>query len=229
VSPLAVIPRIDVLQLARVDAVPEFHPDYDTFTPFPVHGFVIHHPDGPIVVDTGVGFGSDLIDSLYPHQFVSLVDELNRCGVDERDVQLIVNSHLHFDHCGQNHALECPIAVQHAELEAAREPHYTVDDWAMIPARRLRVLHGDTDLTIGVRALLTPGHTPGHQAVVINSTEGVVVIAAQCIFRRDAWNGETEAANLHHADWRDVAAHSIARLQTLHPRRVLLSHDHAIE
>lgn len=163
-----------------------------------------------------------------PHQSVSLVDELNRCGVDERDVQLIVNSHLHFDHCGQNHALSCPIAVQHAELEAARQPHYTVDDWAAIPEHRMRVLDGDTDLSTGVQALLTPGHTPGHQAIVINSTEGVVLIAAQCIFRRDAWNGGIEAANLHDDEWRAEAAHSVARLQALHPRRVLLSHDHAI-
>lgn len=227
-SLLVAMPRIDVLQLARVNAVPQFHPEYDTFTPFPVHGFVIHHPDGAIVVDTGIGYGSDLIDSLYPHQSVSLVDELNRCGVDERDVQLIVNSHLHFDHCGQNHALSCPIAVQHAELEAARQPHYTVDDWAAIPEHRMRVLDGDTDLSTGVQALLTPGHTPGHQAIVINSTEGVVLIAAQCIFRRDAWNGGIEAANLHNDEWRAEAAHSVARLQALHPRRVLLSHDHAI-
>lgn len=223
------MPRIDVLQLARVSAVPQFHPEHDTFTPFPVHGFVIHHPDGAIVVDTGIGYGNDLIDSLYPHQSALLVDELNRCGVDERDVQLIVNSHLHFDHCGQNRALSCPVAVQHAEVEAAHRPHYTVDDWATIPEHRLRVLDGDTDLSTGVRALLTPGHSPGHQAIVINSTEGVVVIAAQCIFRRDAWHGGIETANLHDDGWRAEAARSVARLHALRPDRVLLSHDHAIE
>ena len=228
VSALIVMPRIDVLHLAWVNAVPEFHPEYRTFTPFPVHGFVIHHPDGAIVVDTGIGYCNDLIDSLYPHQAVSLVDELNRCGVDERDVQLIVNSHLHFDHCGQNHALSCPIAVQHAEHEAARQTLYTVDDWATIPAQRARVLDGDAELCAGVQALLTPGHTPGHQAIVVNSADETVVIAAQCIFRRDAWNGTIETSNLHDDDWRTEAAQSVARLQALHPSRVLLSHDAAI-
>ena len=223
------MPRIDVLQLARVNGVPEFHPEHHTFTPFPVHGFVIHHPDGAIVVDTGIGYGNDLIDTLYPHHSMSLIDELNRCGIDERDVQVIVNSHLHFDHCGQNHSLDCPIAVQHAELEAARQPRYTVDEWATIPAHRARVLDGDTDLVDGVRVLLTPGHTPGHQAVVINSADETVLIAAQCIFRRDAWHGDTEIANLHGQEWREDAANSIARLRELNPRRVLLSHDLAIE
>jgi N-acyl homoserine lactone hydrolase len=151
-----------------------------------------------------------------------------RC-VDERDVQLIVNSHLHFDHCGQNHSLTCPIAVQDAELQAARLPRYTIDEWAVIPAHRARVLDGDTDVCDGVRVLLTPGHTPGHQAVVISSFDATLVIAAQCIFRRDAWDGEIEMANLHGHEWRDQAADSVARLRALKPDRVPLSHDMAIE
>lgn len=228
-SGLRTMPRIDVLELARVNGVPEFHPEHHTFTPFPVHGFVIHHPDGPIVVDTGIGRGNDFIDSLYLHASVSLVDELHRCGVDERDVQLIVNSHLHFDHCGQNHALACPIAVQAAELEAAGQPHYTVDDWATIPEHRAQVIDGDVDLCDGVRVLLTPGHTPGHQAVVINSLDGTSLIAAQCIFRRDAWHGDIEGTNLHAPEWHDQAAESVARLRALNPHRVLLSHDIGIE
>jgi N-acyl homoserine lactone hydrolase len=229
VSTLKTIPRIDVLELERVDAVPEFHPEHHTFTPFPVYAFLVHHPDGAIVVDTGIGDGNDLIDALYPHRSVALIDELHRCGVDERDVQLIVNSHLHFDHCGQNHALSCPVAVQQTELEAARQPHYTVTDWAAIPADRARVLDGDAELCTGVRALLTPGHTPGHQALVITATDDVVVIAAQCIFRRDAWHSGVETANLHDDSWHAAAGESIARLRALRPRRVLLSHDLPIE
>lgn len=222
------MPRIDVLELARVVGVPEFHPEYRTFSPFPVHAFVIHHPDGIILVDTGIGVGDEFIDALYPHESVSIIDELHRCGVDERDVQMIVNSHLHFDHCGQNHALACPIAVQRAELEAARQPHYSVDDWASVPTERARVFDGDALLCDGVQVLLTPGHTPGHQAVVITAEEGTVVIAAQCVFRRDAWSDDVEEANLHGPEWRDQAANSVERLRRLHAHRVLLSHDLAI-
>jgi N-acyl homoserine lactone hydrolase len=225
VSDLVSMPRIDVLELARVEAVPEFHPEYHRFVPFPVNAFLIHHPDGVIVVDTGIGYDSDLIDALYPHTSVALLDELHRCGVDERDVRLIVNSHLHFDHCGQNHALSCPVAVQHAELEAAREPLYTVQAWATVPADRERMLNGDTELCAGVRVLLTPGHTPGHQALVIKAGGEVVVIAAQCVYRRAAWHGEIEPSNLHDEGWRIEAAESVARLRGLNPRRVLLSHD----
>jgi N-acyl homoserine lactone hydrolase len=223
------MPSIDVLTLALVSAVPEFHPERDSFRPFPVHGFLVHHPDGPIVVDTGIGVGNSVIDSLYPHESVSLVEELHRCGVDERDVQLIINSHLHFDHCGQNHAVACPVMVQEAEVTAARQPHYTVDEWAAVPTHRLHVVDGDADVCDGIQVILTPGHTPGHQAVVIRSTDDVVVIAAQCIFRREAWLGEAETSNLHGPEWHADAARSVARLRALQPTRVLLSHDAAIE
>lgn len=44
------LPAVDVLRLGTVTAVPEFHPLHGTGQPFPVHGFVVHHPDGPVVV-----------------------------------------------------------------------------------------------------------------------------------------------------------------------------------
>lgn len=222
---LATAPRIDILRLARVTGLPEFHPEHDTFRPFPVNGFLIHHPDGPIVVDTGIGSGNEFIDGNYPHEFVDLVGELNRRGVDEREVVLIANSHLHFDHCGQNRALTCSVAVQREEMAAARQPHYTVPDWADIPEARAVVIDGDADLAPGVTAMLTPGHTPGHQSVVVRGGDDVTVIAAQCIFRGDAWSTAAEETNLHDASWRGAADESLLRLRSLRPQRVLLAHD----
>jgi len=221
---LATMPAIDVMRLSIVTSVPEFHPEYAAFVAFPVFGFLIHHPDGPIVIDTGIGLGNEAIDVLYGHESVRLIDEINRLGVDERDVLLVANSHLHFDHCGQNHELSCPIAVQQTEVEAAQVPFYTVPAWAAISAERARLLDGDSELAPGVEALLTPGHTPGHQAIVIRAADEAVVIAAQCIFRGDEWNSGPAAANLHDPSWRGAAADSIERLRALHPRRVLLSH-----
>jgi len=205
---LAVLPRIDTLHLARILSVPVFHPEHKTFRPFPVFGFLIHHPDGPIVVDTGIGSGNEFIDTAYPHESTPLVDELHRCGVDERDVRLIVNSHLHFDHCGQNAALDCPIAVQRAEISAAAAPLYTVPDWAAISPARSRVIDGDAHVAQGITAMLTPGHTPGHQAVVIRGGGETAVIAAQCIFRGAAWEHGPEATNLHDKSWHHQAHES---------------------
>lgn len=219
------IPAIEVLTLARIDGVPESHPEHLSFEPFPVHGFAIRHPDGVIVVDTGIGFDNVFINDLYPHHSVGLIAELHRCDIDERDVQLIVNSHLHFDHCGQNSALCCKFAVQQSELEAASAPYYTVPEWAAIDSERVMSVRGDVEIAPGCMLLHTPGHTPGHQAVVLRSADETVIIAAQCVFRAGAWSGPIEAANLHAPEMATDATQSLRRLRALRPSHVYLSHD----
>jgi hypothetical protein len=62
---LAEMPVIARMLLAVVEAVPVEHPAHITFEPFPVFGWVVRHPDGPIVVDTGVGIGNADIDGWY--------------------------------------------------------------------------------------------------------------------------------------------------------------------
>ena len=59
---LSALPRVDRLTLAVVNAVPDWHPEHATFEPFPVHAWVIRHPDGVVLVDTGIGFGNPTID-----------------------------------------------------------------------------------------------------------------------------------------------------------------------
>jgi N-acyl homoserine lactone hydrolase len=227
-SGLATMPRIDVLELSRVTAVPSFHPNHVGFEPFPVYAFVIHHPDGLVLVDTGIGLDNSFINELYTHESVNLIDALHAHQIDERDITLIVNSHLHFDHCGQNHALAAPICAQAAEVEAARAEFYTVSDWAHISTERNRVVTGDADLAPGLRALFTPGHTPGHQSVVITAGGHTCVIAAQCILRSSAWRGVVEPDNLHGHEWQMQAADSLARLRALRPTTVYLSHDSSL-
>lgn len=90
----------------------------------PVYGYLIDHPDGPIVVDTGVDYGNAFIDQTYQPARTSLVDALKACGVDVADVVAVVNSHLHFDHCGQNEALRARHShfyVQRAEIAAVED------------------------------------------------------------------------------------------------------------
>jgi hypothetical protein len=83
---LAEMPGVERMLLAVVEAVPEWHPVYATFEPFPVFGWVVRHPDGPIVVDTGVGIGNAAIDGWYQPRVTPLVDALTGVEVDPRDV-----------------------------------------------------------------------------------------------------------------------------------------------
>jgi N-acyl homoserine lactone hydrolase len=223
---LSTLLQIDRLVLATVTTVPEWHPEHHTFEPFPVHAWLIRHPDGVILVDTGVGLGNRAIDEWYHPQTTSLIDALGGVGVAPSDIVAVVLSHLHFDHCGQQGALAAPVYVQATEFEVAQTPGYTVPDWAAIPHDRLQLVHGDQQIAEGVRLLSTAGHTPGHQSVLIEAAGERVVMAAQCAFRAaELRSGAPVASNLHNEAWEVVARDSLQRLRALAPFTAHLSHD----
>jgi N-acyl homoserine lactone hydrolase len=220
------MPTIDRLVLATVTSVPESHPEYETFAPFPVHAWVIRHPEGAIVVDTGIGTGNDAIDEWYRPHTTSLTTALVDAGLAPSEIAAVVISHLHFDHCGQQSTLSAPTYVQAAEFETAKAPGYTVPDWADIPQSRLRLVHGDEEIVDGIRLLATPGHTPGHQSVLIEAGGERVVIAAQCAYRAEELRtGQPASTNLHDESWADEARHSLQRLRALAPLTAHFSHD----
>lgn len=139
------------------------HPAASLGTTIPVYGFCILHPDGPILVDTGVGFGNQFIDDLYEPKRAVLAELLDRFGIQVGQVAAVVNSHLHFDHCGQNPALHggtIPFWVQSAEYETLRQDStYTDANWALAPESQRRSVCGDERIAEGVTIIATPAGT----------------------------------------------------------------------
>ena len=90
--------------------------------PWPGHLHAIEHPDGRILVDTGmIDSTPELDEDWHPFFDATLIP---------RDVSVVINTHLHFDHCGGNRLFPgVPIYVQRVEREAAREPGYTIPEW----------------------------------------------------------------------------------------------------
>jgi N-acyl homoserine lactone hydrolase len=218
--------QVNVLTMAMVTALPPEHPEYATFSPFPVHAWVVHHEDGPILFDTGIGIGHAYIDAHYRPEVTELSDALSSVGLEISDLVAVVISHLHFDHCGQLRGLRIPTYVQETELEASAEEGYTVPEWATIPSEFVRPLHGDAEIARGVTALSTPGHTPGHQSLLIERGDHRILLAAQCAFgAEELLTSAPAASNLHSSDWASAAAASLDRIQSLAPVEVHLSHD----
>jgi N-acyl homoserine lactone hydrolase len=224
--PLSKQPAINRLMLATVTSVPKWHPEHETFTPFRVYAWVIRHPEGAILVDTGIGLGNGAIDGWYHPLATSLSTALDGAGLAPSEIVAVVISHMHFDHCGQQNTLSAPTYVQAVEFEAAKTPGYTVPDWADIPNDRLRLVHGDEEIADGIRLISTPGHTPGHQSVVIEAEDERVVIAAQCAYRAEELRtGQPASSNLHDEFWADEALNSLQRLRALAPLTAHFSHD----
>ncbi len=231
---LARMPRIERLDLARVE-LPVDHPAAEFGRSIAVYGFLIDHPDGPILVDSGVGFGNAFVDELYQPIRVELGGLLNQLGIELADVVAVVNSHLHFDHCGQNPALfgsTTTFYAQGAEIaNVEADPFYTDAAWALPPHSQRRTIHGDEPIAEGVTILATPGHTAGHQSVLVEASGRRAVIGAQVVWRSEEFVSEVPSgANVDPVpELQSAAVESIRRLKALEPDIVHFSHCPAYE
>jgi N-acyl homoserine lactone hydrolase len=127
-----------------------------------------------------------------------------------RDAVCVINTHLHFDHCGGNRLFAgTPIHVQRAEREAARAEDYTIPAWVEFEGATYVEHDREAEILTGVRVLSTPGHTPGHQSVLVDTDDGLVVLAGDV--------GYT---------WKQFAASESGQLLvSLRPRRIWLAHQ----
>jgi len=151
----------------------------------PVNVHLIDHPDGRILVDTGMTDLHDAVADMDP-----VLTPLTEHPIDLATIDMVVNTHLHFDHCGGNHLFAgTPIHVQRQELDdALHEDDYTIREWVQAAAVSYVQHEGDYELLPGVRVVATPGHTRGAQVVVVELDDGPVVIAGDTA----VWFGELD-------------------------------------
>jgi N-acyl homoserine lactone hydrolase len=153
----------------------------------PICVHVIDHPDGRVLVDTGMTELHPLLADMDPRLY-----PLNEQAFDLAGIDIVVNTHLHADHCGGNHLFAGkPIYVQRQELDDARsQDDYTIREWVDAPGVRYVPVDGELELLPGVRLVPAPGHTRGTQVVVVGTGEHPVVIAGDVA----VWFGELEEA-----------------------------------
>jgi N-acyl homoserine lactone hydrolase len=200
-----------------------------TLNDIPVHGFVIKHPQaGAILVDTGIGWGDERLIREWRVVNRHMADALEEHDLSPVDVKIVINSHLHFDHCGQNAVFKhAPFYVQREEVEGARRDGSTAQ-WFDFAGARLELLDGDAQIAEGVRVVATPGHTPGHQCVIVDATGGASVMIGDAAYTADIYR-DVEKADLHawpgqHAD-RESWERSLKMVHSIHPHAVHFCHD----
>ncbi len=191
-------------------------PDAQNRVPMSLRCLLVRTPQATIVVDAGMG---DKVTQEIAEQqnFVlerpqgGLVDDLARHGVSPEDVDLVILTHLHADHCGSSTRIldghlvptfpRAKYWVQQREWDDAHHPNertratYLSANYDPLEASgRLCLLNGDTPITRGVRVAVAPGHTAGMQAIVIEppaSGQAVVFMSDLAFFRwhleRLAW------------------------------------------
>jgi glyoxylase-like metal-dependent hydrolase (beta-lactamase superfamily II) len=219
----------DVIPLCLTEwTAPEDHPLRGE--PGQVFAFAVRHPAGLILFETGFGRDSPTINERFKAVHRPIEEALAAYEHAAGDVRGIVNSHLHFDHCGNNPLFPgVPIYVQEAEYRAAHEPGYTVPRWVDFPDADYHRIEGDREIAQGVRILSTRGHTVGHQSLLIETTSGPVVLTGQAIYCKAEYEHIRDTGRLlpEYVTPGDEAHYlaSAQRLIDLPSRRILFSHD----
>jgi len=151
----------------------------------PVSVHVIEHPDARVLVDTGMTELHPAMADMDPR-----LRPLSEPYFDVAGIDIVVNTHLHADHCGGNRLFAGrPIHVQARELADARSlGEYTISEWVDFDGATYVEHEGEVELLPGIRLLPAPGHTDGHQVVVVDTGEGPVVVGGDVA----VWSGELD-------------------------------------
>jgi N-acyl homoserine lactone hydrolase len=198
-------------------------------TETPVHGFVVTYPGGAVLVDTGVGGPAGWLSD-WRAVSRSVADALDELGLTPGDIGLVINTHLHFDHCGQNAVFKhAPFYVQRAELDRARRESAPLAGWFDFMDARFELLDGDAEVLPGLSVLATPGHTIGHQSVRVQSADGQTDLLIGDAAYTPRQYHEPDRDDLPDGQASDVAAWraSMHRVRSI-PGRVHFCHDTAI-
>ncbi|MDX6365098.1 MAG: N-acyl homoserine lactone hydrolase [Nocardioidaceae bacterium] len=176
----------------------------------PVYVHVIEHPDARVLVDTGMTRLHPAVADMDPR----LMPLSAQADFDLASIDLVINTHLHFDHCGGNHLFAGkPIYVQQAELDEARsQADYTIPEWVDAPDVQYRPVDDELELLPGLRLVLARGHTRGSQIVVVETNgRPVVVCGDTAVFSSELDEPRTEGQRI---------------VRGLDPTEVWLSHEH---
>ncbi|MBI3634975.1 MAG: N-acyl homoserine lactonase family protein, partial [Candidatus Rokubacteria bacterium] len=212
----------------------------------PVLSFVVDHPRGRLLFDTGIHCQArlDPLDHLGPERMKRLVVKskagedvvaaLTTLGLAPADVRYVANSHLHFDHCGGNEFFpRATFLVQRPELEAARRPGGTP---SYSPSPRhfehpldYQMLDGEHDVFGDGAVVLFPtyGHTPGHQSLRVRAGKAQLVAASDACYTRENMDRDVLPNVLWNAG---VMRESLATLRALRDRAgatMVYGHDPA--
>ena len=155
---------------------------------------LLEHPSGLVLIDTGAGNKeNDKFHDIYgvenagANGRTALEDGLAHIGIRPEDIDLVINTHLHFDHAGGNTYVDeagevrvtfpkARYVVQRGELEYATHTNERTAasyfERNFLPTQtsgQLELIEGEREIVAGIRTLVTPGHTPYHQSIRIES------------------------------------------------------------
>jgi glyoxylase-like metal-dependent hydrolase (beta-lactamase superfamily II) len=172
-----VVPKVLWAKKVRVDE--------KNLVPAGLNSVVVRTGRHTVLIETGIGDKlPEKMAKLYG-QPAQLLDNLQAAGITPEDVDIVIDTHLHFDHCGWNTVRQgekvvatfpnAKYYVQEGEWRHAHENQrdsvsYLSENYdPLVESGQMKLLHGDQELIPGVSVKVFPGHTRDMQAVIIRS------------------------------------------------------------
>jgi N-acyl homoserine lactone hydrolase len=219
----------------------------DGLITIPIPAFVVDHPDGLFVFDTGFSRAVYRdVDAYYPEEALKHVEfhftpeqelsaQMQRAGLDPSRVMLLANSHLHYDHCGGNEQFpQATVLVQRAEWDAANAAPEDSRGFRVVDfhtGQRLQFLDGEHDVFGDGSVVLvqTHGHTAGHQSLRIQHEGGVAVLTGDACYMRQTLVEEDALPDISVTHDAGLYQKSLQSLRELHRDgvSVYVGHDPA--
>jgi glyoxylase-like metal-dependent hydrolase (beta-lactamase superfamily II) len=153
-----------------------------------------------VMVDTG-GDPPDGVKHMPYKQTEDQLPEraLRNIGVDPREIDTVVLTHLHWDHANNNHLFpNAKFYVQKKELQYCVAPvmgHEKIYDLDVIFRTKYEIVDGDARIMEGISVILTPGHTDGSQTVLVDTEGGLYAIVGDLFNLYVCWESAPKIIN----------------------------------
>jgi len=188
----------------------------------PIVMYAVEGANTRILVDTGPGNPERALK--YHRAVEQSVDQqpgnaLKNIDWSPEDVDLVILTHLHWDHCGNNGLFKqaefmvqehevryaiSPLPIQNVAYEAA--PIGTSPLWLDTMAQ-FKTIRGDKVIAPGITVVHLPGHTPGFQGVLVETADGPYMIASDCVPLYENWEIGDRGACIPHGVHTDLFAY----------------------
>lgn len=158
----------------------------------PVIAYYLEGPEHKIMVDTGGAMPDGVRWMPYwRREGETPFEALRSIGVSPEDIDIVINTHLHWDHAGNNHLFKnAKFFVQRREHEYLSSPE-GIKDGAYDGDKALEttytLLEGDCEIAPGIAVVLAPGHSAGMQFVLADTEEGRYAILSDIAIKFDHW------------------------------------------
>lgn len=178
---------------------------YGTRIWLPIWAFLLQGDNKNILVDTGLDENELIVPAGFTEETglepVNIADGLATQGLKPDNIDIVINTHLHDDHCGNNILFVRALFYAHPdEIAFCRDPHpidHRYDDYFIEDITFSEVV-GTTEIVPGIKTIHMPGHTVGTLSVCVETGEGPTIITGFCCNNRNfPENGPAVCPGVH--------------------------------